>query len=70
MGNDDRGDRSEQPRSLTTLSPVEPDRLGELRWRLLFVANFPGVSRTMLELATVQYSRWIVFSELPSPDGS
>jgi hypothetical protein len=70
VGNDDRGDRSEQPRSLTTLSPVEPDRLGELRRRLLFVANVPGVSRPLLELATVQYARWIVFSELPAPDGS
>jgi hypothetical protein len=52
------------------VSPVEPDRLGELRWRLRFVANFPGSSRPLLELATVQYARWIVFSHLPAPDGS
>ena len=70
MATIDHGDRREQPRSLTTLSPVEPDRLSELRWRLRFVANFPGVSRPLLELATVQYARWIVLSELPAPDGS
>ena len=70
MATTDHGDRREQPRSLTTLSPVEPDRLSELRWRLRFVANAPGVSRPLLELATVQYARWLVLSELPAPDGS
>jgi hypothetical protein len=58
------------PQSLTTLSPVRPERLGELRRRLGFVAYAPGVGRPLLELGTVQYARWVVFSHLPKPDGS
>ena len=58
------------PQSLTTLSPIRPDRLGELRRRLRFVAYAPGVGRPLLELGTVQYARWLVFSHLPGPDGS
>ena len=64
------GDARGRPRSLTTLSPVEPGRVAELRRRLHFVAYAPGVGRPLLELGTVQYARWVVFSRLPAPDGS
>jgi hypothetical protein len=52
------------------LSPVEHDRVAELLWRLRFVAYAPGVGRPLLELGTVQYARWLVFSHVPAPDGS
>jgi hypothetical protein len=66
----DQGDQRGQPQSITTLSPVEHDRVAELHWRLRFVAFAPGVGRPLLELGTVQYARWLVFSHLPAPDGS
>jgi hypothetical protein len=66
----DHGDQSGGPQSITTLSPVEHDRVAELHWRLRFVAFAPGVGRPLLELGTVQYARWLVFSHLPAPDGS
>jgi hypothetical protein len=64
------GNRRDAPQSLTTLSPVRPDRLSDLRRRLWFVSSVPGVGRPLLELGTVQYARWLVFSHLPSPDGT
>ena len=70
MATDVQHGEDERPRSLTTLSPVRPERLGELRRRLAFVAHAPGVGRPLLELGTVQYARWAVFSHLPSADGS
>jgi hypothetical protein len=70
MATDDQRAVDELPRSLTTLSPVRPERMGELRRRLAFVAYTPGVGRPLLELGTVQYARWTVFSHLPSADGS
>lgn len=66
----DQGEVQGLPHSLTTLSPVRPERLGELRRRLAFVAYAPGVGRPLLELGTVQYARWALFSHLPSADGS
>lgn len=69
MATDEHGDAS-GPQSLTTLSPVRPERLGELRRRLAFVAHAPGVGRPLLELGTVQYARWAVVSHLPNADGS
>jgi hypothetical protein len=70
VGTDDHGNARGRPHSLTTLSPIRPDRLFELRRRLWFVAYIPGVGRPLLELGTVQYARWLIISELPAPDGS
>jgi hypothetical protein len=70
VASDEHRDRRGQPRSLTTLSPIRPERVAELRRRLRFVAYAPGVGRPLLELGTVQYAHWLIVSELPAPDGS
>jgi hypothetical protein len=55
--------------ALITLSPIVPERLGELRNRLRFVRYFPGLGRPLLQLGFIHYARWSIVDGLPQADG-
>jgi hypothetical protein len=55
--------------ALTTLSPIVPERLRELRYRLLVVRHVPGLGRPLLALGFIHYARWMIIDGLPPPDG-
>jgi hypothetical protein len=55
--------------TLTTLSPIVPERLGELKHRLRVVRYVPGLGRPLLELGFIHYARWSIIDGLPSAGG-
>ena len=57
-------------RALTTLSPILPERLGELTGRLRVVRYTPGMGRPLIQLAFIHYARWIIFDWLPPARGT
>ncbi len=56
--------------ALTTLSPIIPERLRDLKNRLRVVRYTPGLGRPLLQLGFIHYARWIILDWLPSADGS
>jgi AcrR family transcriptional regulator len=56
--------------ALTTLSPIVPQRLREVRRRLRVVRHVPGLGRPLQALRFIHYARWMIIDGLPQPDGS
>jgi hypothetical protein len=56
--------------ALTTLSPIVPERLGELKRRLRTVRYVPGLGRPLLELGFIHYARWTIVDGLPPANGA
>ena len=56
--------------ALTTLSPILPGRIRQLRNRLKVVRFTPGMGRPLLQLAFIHYARWIILDGLPPSSGS
>lgn len=52
-------------RALTTLSPILPERMRELRNRLRVVRYTPGLGRPLLQLGFIHYARWLIIDGLP-----
>ena len=55
--------------ALTTLSPIVPQRLREVRRRLRVVRHVPGLGRPLMSLGFIHYARWLIVDGLPPPDG-
>jgi hypothetical protein len=53
--------------ALTTLSPILPERMRELKNRLRVVRYTPGLGRPLVALGFVHYARWIILEWLPPP---
>jgi hypothetical protein len=62
--------RGGQVNALTTLSPIVPERLAELKRRLRTVRYVPGLGRPLLELGFIHYARWTIVDGLPPSDGA
>src|ERR1700733_12000285 len=56
--------------ALSTLSPIVPERVRDLKNRLRVVRYTPGLGRPLLQLGFIHYARWIIVDWLPSTDGS
>jgi hypothetical protein len=55
--------------ALTTLSPIRPERLRDLRRRLAVVRYTPGLGRPLLDLGFIHYARWTIIDAFPSATG-
>ena len=64
-----KGRQVGQASALTTLSPVIPEREGDLRLRLRLSRRVPALARPLAELAFIYYARWAVVGQLPGVDG-
>jgi hypothetical protein len=60
-----KGSFAGQAIAITTLTPVRPEKLGKLKFRMWFVRCVPGVGRPLAKLAFIYFGRWTVVEALP-----